>query len=227
MPYYKKLGVFVKVPVPGEVKTRLVPPLSPAEACALYRAFLEDLFVRISKLGKVSGTIFYSGANPALIEEMIPRRYRLVRQEGNTLGERLRNAFQLLLEDEGSFACIIGSDSPDIPLTYVKRAYLKLKHRDVVLGPAFDGGYYLIALKKLTPDIFQDIVWSEDTVLRDTLGRVQSGGLSCALLPLWYDVDDMKSLSLLESVMIGRKIERSDRLYNVERVLEKFRSDGR
>jgi len=224
MRYYKKLGIFVKIPVPGEVKTRLVPPLSPEEACELYRAFLADLFTRISKLKKISGTVFYSGADPAAIEGMVPPRYRLMPQTGDTLGERLQNAFEALLEDEGSSACVIGSDSPDIPLAYLKRAFLKLKRKDIVLGPAADGGYYLIALKKIIPELFRDIDWGTDTVFGATLRKVDAGGLSSALLPLWYDVDDVKSLSLLENILFAKRMERSDRLQHIERVIEKIRS---
>jgi rSAM/selenodomain-associated transferase 1 len=219
MPYAKKLGIFARIPVPGEVKTRLVPPLSPQQACDLYQAFLTDLFSRIYKLKKVSTTVFYTGENPAIVRDMLPDRFALVPQEGATLGERLVNAFRVLLQDEGNFAAIIGSDSPDIPLSYLKRAYLKLKHRDIVLGPAFDGGYYLVAIKSILPGLFQDIAWSEPTVLRNTLDRVQRDGLSCATLPLWYDVDDMQSLSLLESILLAKRIEKSDRLQRTERVL--------
>jgi len=223
MPYFKKLGIFVRIPVAGEVKTRLVPPLEPWEACDLYKAFLEDLFSRLSKLKKVAGTVFYTGGGPAGIRTIIPDRFALVPQEGETLGERLLNAFRILLRDEGSFAAIIGSDSPDIPLTYLKRAYLKLKHRDIVLGPAFDGGYYLIAMKSVIPGVFRDIAWSEPRVLGDTLARIEKDALTCATLPLWYDVDDPRSLSLLESVLVAKRIEKSDRLPSTERVLAAIR----
>ncbi|UCH85255.1 MAG: TIGR04282 family arsenosugar biosynthesis glycosyltransferase [Candidatus Latescibacterota bacterium] len=223
MPYYKKLGIFVRVPVAGEVKTRLVPPLSPQEACDLYHAFINDLFLRVTRLKKVAGTVFYAGGNPAMIEDFVPDRFTLVPQEGDTLGERLLNAFRVLLQDEGSWAAIIGSDSPDVPLTYVKRAYLKLKHRDIVLGPAFDGGYYLIAMKSIIPSLFRDIAWGGPTVLAETLGKIQTDGLECALLPLWYDVDDTHSLALLESVLLAKRLQKIDRLQHTERVLSAIR----
>ncbi len=224
MPYYKKLGIFVRSPVPGEVKTRLVPPLSPQQACDLYRAFLDDLFSRLSKIKKVDVTVFYSGGNAEIFEDTLPKRFSIVPQEGASLGERILNAFRLLLGEEGAFAAIIGSDSPDIPMTYLKRAYLKLKHKDIVLGPALDGGYYLIAMKRVIPGLFGNIAWSEPTVLRDTLERIETEKLTFSMLPLWYDVDDPQSLSLLESIAMARKIEKSDRLLNTERVLEALRA---
>jgi rSAM/selenodomain-associated transferase 1 len=214
--------VFVKVPVPGEVKTRLVPPLAPDEACELYKAFLKDLFARLKKTKKVSGTVFYTGSDPDILRQIVPDRFQLVRQQGDTLGKRLESAFGLLLEDGASSACIIGSDSPDIPLAYIKRAYLRLKHKDVVFGPACDGGYYLIALKRIIPELFQDIQWSSDKVLKSSLEIVQTQKLTCSLLPVWYDVDDVGSLSLLQTTLLARRIERRDRLVNCEQAIERI-----
>ncbi|NIM20252.1 MAG: DUF2064 domain-containing protein [Candidatus Latescibacteria bacterium] len=222
MGYYKKLGVFVKVPVEGQVKTRLVPPLSNGEACELYGAFLKDLFARIAKIKKVSGTIFYAGENPEPIRAISPAGYLLLPQVGTNLGERLQNAFAKLLEDEGSFAVIIGTDSPDIPLSAIKRAYQKLKHKDVVLGPSADGGYYLIGLRALFPSLFEKVQWGEDTVLRETLDRIASENLSLSLLPLWYDVDTMRSLEHLETMMLAKRIEKSGRLTAIESVFAKI-----
>jgi rSAM/selenodomain-associated transferase 1 len=225
MAYSKKLGVFVKVPVPGNVKTRLIPPLTPDEACELYRAFLGDLFARLKKTKKMAGTVFYAGADPAALRKIVPNRFQLIAQQGDTLGERMENAFRHLLSDGTSEACLIGSDSPDIPLAYIKRAYLKLKHKDVVFGPACDGGYYLIGLKRVIPELFRDIKWSSNTVLRSSLETVRSQQLTCSLLPVWYDVDDVETLSLLRTALIAKQIERRDRLLNCERVIERI--DGK
>lgn len=223
MAYFKKLGIFIKVPEKGGVKTRLVPPLSGSEARDLYRAFLLDLFQRLQKLKKLAVTAFYSGADPAPLQEMIPAGWTLAAQRGETLGERLQNAFAVLLEEEGSFAVIIGSDSPDIPLLSVKRAYSKLKHKDIVLGPSADGGYYLIGLKKQHPEIFGNIPWGEGAVLSRTLEMAASRNMSLSLLPLWYDVDTPGSLELLKTMMLAKRIEGSGRLHNTETALSKIR----
>jgi rSAM/selenodomain-associated transferase 1 len=225
MGYFKKLGIFVKAPEEGAVKTRLVPPLSERQARDLYRAFIEDLFRRIQKLKKCSVTAFYSGESPDTIEEMLPKGWKRAAQRGSTLGERLQHAFEVLLADEGSSAVIIGSDSPDIPLLAIKRAYNKLKHKDVVLGPSTDGGYYLIGLKKQIPALFEDVPWGEDSVLRRTLEIVASRNKSLSLLPLWYDVDTPRSLELLQTLMLGKRIERSGRLHCTEAVLSNFHDD--
>lgn len=219
MAYEKHLGVFVKTPEPGHVKTRLVPPLTEEDASRLYSAFVHDLFDRLGRLKKIRGTVFYAGEEPGSLRVNIPKGYEVIRQEGGTLGERLRAAFRELLTDENRIAIVIGSDSPDIPIQYIKRAFLKLKHKDAVLGPASDGGYYLVGLKAPIPDIFDDIEWSGRMVLQQTLERIKSLELTFSLLPLWYDVDTPASLQLLADMIEARRIERSGRLPATEAVL--------
>jgi rSAM/selenodomain-associated transferase 1 len=218
--YFKRLGIFVKVPEPGRVKTRLVPPLGPDEACRLYHAFLADLLPRLGQLRKVATTVFYEGDDPAPLRELLPPRAELVAQKGRDLGARLANAFEQLLGEPREMAVIVGSDSPDLPLPFIKRAFLKLKHRDVVLGPASDGGYYLVGLKRRVPEFFDNISWGTDTVLEQTLQQVATHELTCSLLPLWYDVDDAHSLALLRTMLLGRRLERRGRLHHTEAVLD-------
>jgi rSAM/selenodomain-associated transferase 1 len=217
--YRKRLGVFVKVPEPGKVKTRLTPPLSGEEACRLYTAFITDLFGRLSRIKKLNGTVFYHGDAPDRLTNLLPTSYATIPQRGETLGDRLAAAFDDLLAGPGESAVIIGSDSPDLPVQYIKRAFLKLKHKDVVLGPAADGGYYLVGLKKPAPSIFEDIEWGGPLVLSRTIERIESQGLTMSLLPLWYDVDTPPSLQLLQDLIRARKVERSGRLMATEAVL--------
>jgi len=224
--YRKRLGVFVKVPEPGRVKTRLTPPLSSEEACRLYTAFITDLFGRLSRIKKLSGTVFYHGDDSVTLTSFIPKSYTTSPQRGGNLGERLASAFDELLAGEGETAVIIGSDSPDLPVQYIKRAFLKLKHKDVVLGPAADGGYYLVGLRKPAPAIFEDIEWGGPVVLSRTIDRIQSQGLTLSLLPLWYDVDTPASLRLLRDLIQARKVEKSGRLPATETVLEALSRDG-
>lgn len=221
--YNKKLGIFFHVPAPGDGKTRLVPPLAAPVARDLHRAFVADFFSRISKLKKAPATVFYAGDDATAIQDLIPERCSLARQEGASHSERLENAFRVLLVSEGNVACVVGARSPDLPLVYLKRAYAKLKHRDVVLGPTFDGGCYLIGLQKPIPGLLADVAWNEKSALHEALGKVQSMGLSCALLPPWYEVTTMETLSLLETMLLARKIERRDRLRHTERVLDAIR----
>lgn len=227
MAYEKRLGVFVKVPEPGKVKTRLTPPLSGDEACRLYTAFITDLFARIGRIKKVRGTVFYTGGDVDIIRDYIPNSYEIIAQEGESLGERLSAAFDHLLGGEGRTAVVIGSDSPDIPVQYIKRAFLKLKHKDVVVGPAADGGYYMLGLRSPAPAIFEGINWGEPLVLGQTLENIKSQELTLSIMPLWYDVDTPASLQLLRDMIRGRRIERSGRLMATEAVLNELLRGGR
>lgn len=220
MPFYRKLGVFVKVPAAGRVKTRLVPPLDPDEASSLYFAFVADLLGRLEKLKKVDVTVFFDGQSPAPLAELAPARFHFVQQMDGDLGQRLEHAFAHLLDDGRSSAVVIGSDSPDLPLAFIKRAFQKLKHKPVALGPAADGGYYMIGLQAPRPELFRGPAWGTDRVFGQTLGIVRELGLQCSLLPLWYDVDDIHTLTLLHSMIVARRIERRDRLPRTERVID-------
>jgi hypothetical protein len=114
---------------------------------------------------------------------------------------------------------LIGSDSPDLPLPYLKRAFQRLKHRDVVIGPALDGGYYLIGLRAPTPALFEGIEWGSKRVLSQTTKIIAHEKLSVSLLPPWYDVDDAQSLELLRALCAARKLGGGVRLPRTEQLL--------
>jgi glycosyltransferase A (GT-A) superfamily protein (DUF2064 family) len=225
--YTKKLGILLHVPEPGVGHGVLPPPVAAAASRDLHRAFIADLFARIAKLKKVPTTAFSAGDGAAVVDDLIPERCRLVKQEAVSESERIEHALGVLLENEGSLVCLIGSTSPDLPLVHLKRAYAKLKHRDVILGPTFEGGLYLIALKARVTGLFQDIVWNDRMAFRGVLDRVRSKGLACALLPPWYDGNATENLSLLETMLLARRIEGRDRLRHVERVLDRLGGAGK
>lgn len=222
MSYAKRLGIFVRTPVEGTVKTRLVPPLSTEDACALYLGFLADLFRRVQRLKSVRVTVFHAGEELDALSALVPKGWTLAPQEGADLGERLVAASRHLLGG-GARAVIIGSDSPDLPIQYIRRAFQRLKHKDVVLGPATDGGYYLVGLRAAAPAVFAGVSWGGDTVLRQTVGNIRNCGLTLHVLPMWYDVDTEPSLRLLETMMEARAIEGRDRLVETEKALEQIR----
>lgn len=212
----------MRCPVAGRVKTRLSPPLSPEQACDLYRAFLADLGRRLERPNKYSVTVFYEGGEPECLDGLVPARATLEPQRGAALGERLVSAFDHLLSADALSgpAVVIGSDSPDLPLSTLKRAFRKLKHHDVALGPAADGGYYLVGLRQPQPALFDGISWGTDSVLAQTLAAVEREGLTLATLPLWYDVDSAAGLRALRESVAARRIEGRDRLVAIERALE-------
>jgi hypothetical protein len=212
--------VFVRAPAAGRVKTRLTPPLSPQQANDLYLAFLVDLCGRLRDSTKYRPTIFLAGARVPQLDEVLDPRWPVVAQAEGHLGDRLRAAFDLLLREPGERAVVIGSDSPDLPLAYLKRAFMLLKHRDVVIGPAVDGGYYLIGLRRPAPSLFEGNHWGTELVLDKTLDAVERDNLTLGLLAPWYDVDDDASLHFFASLNRARRIAGANRLRASERALD-------
>lgn len=214
-----QLGIMARVPVAGRVKTRMAPGLSPGAASELYRAFLGDLFERLES-ARVHPTIFYDGSPRESLEALLPRPWPLVEQPEGDLGARMVAAFQHLLARPGNRAVLIGSDSPDLPLIHLRHAFQRLKHRDVVIGPALDGGYYLIGLRSAAPELFEHVAWGEPTVFAQTIEAIRSRGLSLSVLPPWYDVDDAGSLEMLRALCTARRLGGGVRLPRTERVLD-------
>jgi rSAM/selenodomain-associated transferase 1 len=192
-----------KAPRPGEVKTRLSPPLTPEEAAALNVCFLRDMTSAIaieSSKGSARGVAVYTpvGAE-AFFAEIIPAEFQLIPQRGGKLGERVTFAMEDLFKLGFTSVCLINSDSPTVPQRAFAEAATVLAQPEekVVLGPSDDGGYYLIGLNKLHRPLFQNIAWSTENVLEQTLERAQQMKLDVHLLPSWYDVDDYRTLSRL------------------------------
>jgi rSAM/selenodomain-associated transferase 1 len=192
-----------KAPLAGEVKTRLVPPLTPNEAAALNVCFLRDMAENInivSETEAASGLVVYTpaGSEPAF-DGVLPEGFKLLAQRGASLGERLCNATDDLLKQGYGAVCLINSDSPTLPASILVRAIESLATDGdrVVLGAAEDGGYYLIGLKHAHRNLFNEIAWSTSDVLARTRQRAAEIDLSVELLPRWYDVDEAETLNRL------------------------------
>jgi rSAM/selenodomain-associated transferase 1 len=193
----RSLIIFAKRPTPGRVKTRLIPTLSPEEAADLYRRMLLDTIRKASEMTGVVRLLFYEqgeGAEEYFSE--IAGGDTVCPQEGDDLGERMAGAFRLAFGMGCGEVAIIGTDSPDLPSALIARAYELLQEPevDVVFGPSEDGGYYLLAAKRLHPELFIGIPWSTGEVLDRSLARAAEAGLRVELLPAWYDVDSAEDL---------------------------------
>src|SRR5689334_7404564 len=197
------LGLMAKAPLAGEVKTRLVPPLTAPEAAELNMCFLRDMAANIevvSETTAASGLVVYTpiGAESAF-DRVLPAGFKLLVQRGANLGERLGNATDDLLRQGYGGVCLINSDSPTLPHSLLLRA-IELLMTDgdrVVLGAAEDGGYYLIGLKHAHRHLFDRIAWSTPEVFARTKERAAEIDLPVELLPPWYDVDDAETLNRL------------------------------
>jgi rSAM/selenodomain-associated transferase 1 len=194
----RHLIVFAKTPHPGRVKTRLTPHVSPDEAAALARAFLQDVLAMGESLPDCDLTLAYTprGTRPEM-RGMAGSRWRLRLQRGRDLGERLSDAFASHLLRGADRVVIIGSDSPLLTADRVREAFEALDRADLVIGPCDDGGYYLLGLRRWPRGLLQDIRWSTDQACPDTLAQAARLGLKSAVLGGEYDVDDVGGLARL------------------------------
>jgi uncharacterized protein len=197
------IAIMAKAPRRGEVKTRLVPPLSPAEATALSGAFIRDIAANIlaaAASAPIDGWVAYSPpGSEAEFAALLPAGIELLRPRRSGLGASLLDAAEDLLAAGYGAVCLVNSDSPTLPTAVLVEAVraLGLPGDRAILGPAVDGGYYLIGLKRPHRRLFEDIDWSTERVLRQTRERAAEIGLATQMLPSWYDVDDRASLQRL------------------------------
>lgn len=194
------LVVVAKAPVVGQVKTRLCPPLSAAEATELFRCFLVDTVARVCTVPQVQGCLAFTPAeSEGLFRSLLPFPLRYLPQRGNSLGERLVNIFVDLLRDGFTRVVIMDSDSPTLPTAYLQEAFSLLDdpQNEAVFGPCSDGGYYLVGARAVHPRLFENITWSTSSVLSETLAQARLHKLHLALLPSWYDVDNGADLHKL------------------------------
>ncbi len=200
------LAVVAKVPVPGAVKTRLCPPLSPVEAARLARCFLEDRIAQVRLVPGADPILAFAPATRAReLAGLVPPGVRLLPQRGADLGARLQRLLAGLLAEGYSGAVAVDADSPTLPLAFLRAACRVLRRGrvDVVLGPCLDGGYYLIGLRAPAPALFATMPWSTPAVLEETVARARRLGLRLALLPPWFDVDRGEDLVRLRASLKG------------------------
>ncbi len=205
------IAVMAKAPRPGRAKTRLMPPLDAESAAAISAAFLRDTTENIALAGQrvpVAGAIAYAPAgSEVLFDGVLASGTNLVLADGtiavtprvNGFGRSLLHAAQSLFASGYGSVCLLNSDSPTLPTDYLCRAAAACAANPecVVLGPAEDGGYYLLGMTAPHTVLFEDIAWSTGQVAAQTRDRARALGLKIVELPLWYDVDDRDSLDRL------------------------------
>jgi len=165
---------------------------------------VEDLLATMGR-GPWDLTLFYSPATKEWdIRHWLGAELPLVPQSGSDLGERLDSAFAWAEENAYERTVVIGSDIPELQAEHISDAFERLKTADVVLGPARDGGYYLIGLRQRSPELFADLEWGTPRVLEETLERVGRVGLTCSLLGERTDIDSWDDAVLLHARLAGR-----------------------
>jgi rSAM/selenodomain-associated transferase 1 len=220
MPLKSALGIFFRFPALGKVKKRLAYEIGEDAALKAYESMLDATIENVSKLKGIDIYGFYEGEitylnfrlpsdNPPIpplekggkggfekewILELL-KKLPLVAQKGGNLGKRMYKAIQWLFENGYQKVSLIGTDSPDLPLFFIKEAFQKLDSYELVIGPSEDGGYYLIGMKEPLEMVFKNIEWGSNTVLNDTILHAYTAKKSYFLLSEWYDIDDFNTLN--------------------------------
>ncbi|MEP7321874.1 MAG: TIGR04282 family arsenosugar biosynthesis glycosyltransferase [Saprospiraceae bacterium] len=182
------LIIFVKNLVPGKVKTRLAKDAGDTAALEIYKNLMDHTRLVVSHID-ATRLLFYSDRVERL-DSWPEKKYSKNLQTGDGLGERMLNAFKQATEYDKKI--IIGSDCPGITPALIEEAFTALDYHDVVIGPAVDGGYYLIGMNNLIPEVFQNIPWSTDQVLLETIKILQQKRLLYKLLTPLRDVDSLE-----------------------------------
>lgn len=193
------LIVFAKVPLAGHVKTRLTPDLGDDEAAQLYEAFLLDALDVYRRLDHDVRLYVAPGAGD-LNASLVPPGVAVFRQRGMGLGDRMGRAFLETFAAGYERVGIVGTDHPTLPPTFIQLAFDALsKPRSVAIGPAEDGGYYLLAMNDFVAQIFREMSYSHSGVFAATLERIAASGADAIVLPEWYDVDTPDQLRRLRA----------------------------
>ena len=204
------IGIMCKAPRPGQTKTRLAAIVGAEAAAELSACFLRDVAAAIEAVPAAVGRTGYGVYAPAGAEgelrRLLPPSFGLLLQADAEFGNVLHGAMHALLSRGHDCVLLINGDSPTLPTRLMIDAITALRQQGdrMVLGPASDGGYYLIGLKRAHRHLFTDIPWGTATVGRRTLERAAEIDLEVALLPEWYDVDDAETLGWLRQELAGR-----------------------
>ena len=200
------LAIFAKRPVPGQVKTRLTPALSPEAAAGLYWAMVEDTWARASELPNVDLHLFVD--QPWEGFDALANGRPVLLQTGDDLGTRMLFCLQLLTTAYLNPTIIIGSDSPTLPAGHIQGAFALLQNDDnAVLGPAEDGGYYLVGCRRTHPEMFRGVAWSADQTLAQTRAAFAAQGYQTHLTPMWRDVDVIEDVRRLAKEPVGPSVQ--------------------
>jgi hypothetical protein len=208
-PPRQALFIMARLPVAGQTKTRLGAAIGAEAATALYRAFLRDLGERFTRAAaRACYDLYWFYAAPAGVGEaafaaQVPAGGMLFRQEGQDFAARLWHGFRTLSARGYERVVVIGSDSPHLPAAWVAQAFESLATHDVVIGPAEDGGYYLLGqrVQDAPIDLFSGIAMSTATVCAETLARARAAGLSVAQTPATFDIDEADDLDRLRRAL--------------------------
>lgn len=193
----ERLIIFTRYPEPGKTKTRMIPTLGASAAAQLQRRMTEHTLAQIKELRarrSLSVEVHFNGGNQQLMEEWLGSELAYRKQREGDLGMRMASAFEASFAAGMTRVVIIGTDCPDLDARLMSQALQGLSEHDLVLGPAKDGGYYLIGLRRLFPELFIGINWGTASVRAQTLEIGENLNLEIAELSALSDVDRPEDL---------------------------------
>jgi rSAM/selenodomain-associated transferase 1 len=190
---------FIKYPEPGRVKTRLAASLSVEAAAELYRNFVLDTLIKLEASGLSFKICFYPEEKRKPLVAWLGAKHQYIPQMGKDLGERMKVALSRAFAEGHKQVILIGSDFPDLPSSFLREAVDALATHDAVMGPAKDGGYYLIGFRdeSFLPRIFEDMAWGTKVVFDQTLSTLIDHQRRVHVLPTWGDIDTIEDLKAL------------------------------
>ena len=190
-PLKPALAVMGRAPVPGRVKTRLCPPLDPEQAAGFYECVMRDVLDELASSTRWDTWVSYAERSRDYFQQLPDCGVALLPQRGASLGERMHAVFVDLCHVGYRQVILVGSDIPTLKAASVRKAcdFLQQGRSDIVLGPADDGGYYLIGLGRPEQRLFSGITWSTASVLEQTLARARQLELGVHMVPGTYDID--------------------------------------
>jgi rSAM/selenodomain-associated transferase 1 len=206
------IAIMAKASIPGRAKTRLVPPLTFAEAAEFNTAFLKDVAANIAAAATKSPVRGYAAFGPpetaAFFTSTLTSSVGLIEAWHPNFGDCLFTAIQAMFDRGHRAAVVLNSDSPTLPTSLlIETARLLARPGDcAVLGPSHDGGYYLLGMKTPYRRLFEGVAWSTEQVAAQTRARAAEIGLPVHILPAWYDIDDAQSLQLLRTELDGAAV---------------------
>jgi uncharacterized protein len=188
--------IFVKAPHPGQVKTRLAKSIGDRQAAQLYRCFTEDVLDTVESLDLDSLIFFAPAEEETFLKDWLGEHRSYISQQGTHLGDRMAAAFCHSFSLGYERVLILGSDSPDLPGTFLIEALEALQQQQAVIGPSKDGGYYTIGFTPSTfcPAVFGALPWSTPQVYSQTLNILNQHSCSVHVLPAWTDIDTFDDL---------------------------------
>jgi rSAM/selenodomain-associated transferase 1 len=190
---------FVKNPEAGKVKTRLASVIGDQMAVNLYKRFVLQMLATLNKGTFLFYICFHSGDDLNDLQKWLGEHYLYTPQIGENLGERMKNAFIEAFSMNFRRVVLIGSDIPRLPLEFIEEAFQSLEKKDAVIGPSFDGGYYLIGFRDRTflPRAFEKMPWSTSRVFEETMKKLKREGTTVHTLPPRRDIDTIEDLKSL------------------------------